>query len=145
MQPPITRNCSKAPIHRRILHALFKGLPAINLLSIRSVPSRPSETFVLPAKESLNNCRMHFALQHFLHRFAAQKIRRCHSSVGRAQDWKSWCPRFDSWWHHCPRKRECKNASRFFIFGWWKRTPTSLLLEYTAIRIDPKKHPFLPF
>ena len=24
----------------------------------------------------------------------------CHSSVGRAKDWKSLCPRFDSWWHH---------------------------------------------
>ena len=24
----------------------------------------------------------------------------CHSSVGRAMDWKSMCPRFDSWWHH---------------------------------------------
>ena len=24
----------------------------------------------------------------------------CHSSDGRAKDWKSLCPRFDSWWHH---------------------------------------------
>ena len=28
------------------------------------------------------------------------QTRRCHSSVGRAKDWKSLCPRFDSWWHH---------------------------------------------
>ena len=26
--------------------------------------------------------------------------KRCHSSVGRAKDWKSLCPRFDSWWYH---------------------------------------------
>ena len=29
-----------------------------------------------------------------------QSFWRCHSSVGRAKDWKSLCPRFDSWWHH---------------------------------------------
>ena len=29
-----------------------------------------------------------------------RKTERCHSSVGRAKDWKSLCPRFDSWWHH---------------------------------------------
>ena len=30
---------------------------------------------------------------------------RCHSSVGRAKDWKSLCPRFDSWWHHSKEKQ----------------------------------------
>ena len=32
---------------------------------------------------------------------------RCHSSVGRAKDWKSLCPRFDSWWHHFLKQSEC--------------------------------------
>ena len=31
---------------------------------------------------------------------AIKKYSWCHSSVGRAKDWKSLCPRFDSWWHH---------------------------------------------
>ena len=31
---------------------------------------------------------------------------RCHSSVGRANDWKSLCPRFDSWWHHFEEKQK---------------------------------------
>ena len=30
----------------------------------------------------------------------------CHSSVGRAKDWKSLCPRFDSWWHHLQKRSE---------------------------------------
>ena len=32
--------------------------------------------------------------------FAIKKHSWCHSSDGRAKDWKSLCPRFDSWWHH---------------------------------------------
>ena len=37
----------------------------------------------------------------------------CHSSVGRAKDWKSLCPRFDSWWHH--RKGSWENQLPFFV------------------------------
>ena len=33
----------------------------------------------------------------------------CHSSVGRAKDWKSLCPRFDSWWHHFLRRQNDVN------------------------------------
>ena len=33
----------------------------------------------------------------------------CHSSVGRAKDWKSLCPRFDSWWHHFLRRKNDVN------------------------------------
>ena len=36
--------------------------------------------------------------------FAVAKLW-CHSSVGRAKDWKSLCPRFDSWWHHSKEKQ----------------------------------------
>ncbi len=35
-----------------------------------------------------------------------RKRERCHSSVGRAKDWKSLCPRFDSWWHHLEEKQK---------------------------------------
>ncbi len=38
-----------------------------------------------------------------------RKRERCHSSVGRAKDWKSLCPRFDSWWHHFLRKQNDVN------------------------------------
>ena len=44
--------------------------------------------------------------------FASAKPRWCHSSVGRAKDWKSLCPRFDSWWHHT--KKETQKVS-FFV------------------------------
>ena len=35
-----------------------------------------------------------------------EKTKRCHSSVGRAKDWKSLCPRFDSWWYHLEEKQK---------------------------------------
>ena len=42
-----------------------------------------------------------FAGSKSLRTFAtANKKQWCHSSDGRAKDWKSLCPRFDSWWHH---------------------------------------------
>ena len=34
----------------------------------------------------------------------------CHSSVGRAKDWKSLCPRFDSWWYHFEEKQIVVNS-----------------------------------
>ena len=41
----------------------------------------------------------------------------CHSSVGRAKDWKSLCPRFDSWWHHLKSLPNCcKTAIWDFSF-----------------------------
>ena len=40
---------------------------------------------------------------------------RCHSSVGRAKDWKSLCPRFDSWWHH--RKKAFSILRRLFFLN----------------------------
>ena len=40
----------------------------------------------------------------------------CHSSVGRAKDWKSLCPRFDSWWHHTKMKAEFFFRIQFFCF-----------------------------
>ena len=46
---------------------------------------------------SKNSCT--FALAIEKHR-SLQDIKWCHSSVGRATDWKSVCPRFDSWWYH---------------------------------------------
>ena len=47
---------------------------------------------------------------------------RCHSSVGRAKDWKSLCPRFDSWWHHSQRKAKQRkilifNENQDFLFS----------------------------
>ena len=44
----------------------------------------------------------------------ANKQTRCHSSVGRAKDWKSLCPRFDSWWHHL-QERFSSTRSVFFV------------------------------
>ena len=41
-----------------------------------------------------------FASIKITRKFALAKRNWCHSSVGRAKDWKSLCPRFDSWWHH---------------------------------------------
>ena len=38
----------------------------------------------------------------------------CHSSVGRAKDWKSLCPRFDSWWYHF-KKPNFRNEVRLFV------------------------------
>ena len=38
----------------------------------------------------------------------------CHSSVGRAKDWKSLCPRFDSWWYHLKINDLQKCRSFFF-------------------------------
>ena len=38
----------------------------------------------------------------------------CHSSVGRAKDWKSLCPRFDSWWHHCNKQESHPQGWLFF-------------------------------
>ena len=32
--------------------------------------------------------------------YLQSQTKRCHSSVGRAKDWKSLCPWFDSRWHH---------------------------------------------
>ena len=49
-----------------------------------------------------------------------RKRERCHSSVGRAKDWKSLCPRFDSWWHHFSRKKNDVNpwiSKRFRDFS----------------------------
>ena len=50
------------------------------------------------------------------------KTSRCHSSVGRAKDWKSLCPRFDSWWHHEESQQKDENlwistnSEVFFLF-----------------------------
>ena len=44
----------------------------------------------------------------------SQTNARCHSSVGRAKDWKSLCPRFDSWWHHA-KESITKVMLSFFI------------------------------
>ena len=54
--------------------------------------------------------------------FALAKQRWCHSSVGRAKDWKSLCPRFDSWWHHEESQQKDENlwistnSEVFFLF-----------------------------
>ena len=37
----------------------------------------------------------------------------CHSSVGRAKDWKSLCPRFDSWWHHFQRRNVAQLVAHY--------------------------------
>ena len=39
-----------------------------------------------------------------------------HSSVGRAKDWKSLCPRFDSWWYHLQKSNACNPTVVGFIF-----------------------------
>ena len=44
----------------------------------------------------------------------AQQTCWCHSSVGRAKDWKSLCPRFDSWWYH--NKESYSNRGTLFLF-----------------------------
>ena len=46
-----------------------------------------------------------------------RKTERCHSSVGRAKDWKSLCPRFDSWWHHV-RRKQLSHDNCFFYTNW---------------------------
>ena len=50
----------------------------------------------------------HFKLNRYLCTRKTE-VSRCHSSVGRAKDWKSLCPRFDSWWHHFLRKKNDVN------------------------------------
>ena len=47
----------------------------------------------------------HLWVWEFLSTFVPTIKQWCHSSVGRAKDWKSLCPRFDSWWHHEERLR----------------------------------------
>ena len=42
--------------------------------------------------------------------------RRCHSSDGRAKDWKSLCPRFDSWWHHKRRRWSARRHIDWFPY-----------------------------
>ena len=46
---------------------------------------------------------------------AIKKHSWCHSSVGRAKDWKSLCPRFDSWWHHDKKELLLKSNSFFVV------------------------------
>ena len=77
-----------------------------------------------------------------------RKRERCHSSVGRAKDWKSLCPRFDSWWHHFKEKKTVKswfpNGIRIFCFL-TKRKYHNIdwMTRYTSLGIRNNEHPVL--
>ena len=51
----------------------------------------------------------------------------CHSSVGRAKDWKSLCPRFDSWWYHSKCNSNFSSSPGFVL------SPGFFVLRHSAV------------
>ena len=79
-----------------------------NITHIRGFSRKKQEFFKISSLFCLFICGSQKNALH-LH---SQKPR-CHSSVGRAKDWKSLCPRFDSWWHH---KKDFEISQGLFLF-----------------------------
>ena len=87
--------CTHEPLRCVILRGAPQGVRASTPFSVSLRPAIPSRTRLI-SKLSTE----YLAISNISPTFALAKEKRCHSSVGRAKDWKSLCPRFDSWWHH---------------------------------------------
>ena len=59
---------------------------------------------------------------------------RCHSSVGRAKDWKSLCPRFDSWWHHFYKTKNHENRWNTVISAVFSLCTARKNMQFGAIK-----------